>query len=83
MEALFKALIWIQQNLQAPKSEYNSFGKYNYRRQFIRKVQLPQFRINSFCPETFIGSTALWNQVRRRRSRTWRTNICEIYPLLL
>ena len=31
MEALFKALIWIQQNLQAPKSEYNSFGKYNYR----------------------------------------------------
>ena len=31
MEALFKALIWIQQNLQAPKSEYNSFGKFNYR----------------------------------------------------
>ena len=31
MEALFNALIWIQQNLQAPKSEYNSFGKYNYR----------------------------------------------------
>ena len=31
MEALFKALIWIQQNLQAPKSEFNSFGKYNYR----------------------------------------------------
>ena len=31
MEALFKALIWIQQNLQAPKSEYNSLGKYNYR----------------------------------------------------
>jgi hypothetical protein len=31
MEALFKALIWIQENLQAPKSEYNSFGKYNYR----------------------------------------------------
>lgn len=31
MEELFKALIWIQQNLQAPKSEYNSFGKYNYR----------------------------------------------------
>lgn len=31
MEELFKALIWIQQNLQAPKSEYNSFGKFNYR----------------------------------------------------
>ena len=31
MDELFKALIWIQQNLQAPKSEYNSFGKFNYR----------------------------------------------------
>lgn len=31
MEELLKSLIYIQQHLTAPKSEYNSFGKYNYR----------------------------------------------------
>ena len=31
MNELLKSLIYIQQHLTAPKSEYNSFGKYNYR----------------------------------------------------
>lgn len=31
MNDLLKSLIYIQQHLTAPKSEYNSFGKYNYR----------------------------------------------------
>lgn len=31
MEELLKSLIWIQQNLNAPKDLYNSFGKYKYR----------------------------------------------------
>ena len=31
MEELLKSLIYIQQHLIVPKSEYNSFGKYNYR----------------------------------------------------
>ena len=31
MEELLKSLIYIQQHLTAPKSEYNSFGKYHFR----------------------------------------------------
>lgn len=31
MEELLKSLIFIQQNLNAPKDQYNSFGKYKYR----------------------------------------------------
>lgn len=31
MEELLKSLIYIQQNLNAPKDQYNSFGKYKYR----------------------------------------------------
>ena len=31
MKDLIQSLIYIQQHLTAPKSEYNSFGKYNYR----------------------------------------------------
>lgn len=31
MEELLKSLIHIQQNLNAPKSQYNNFGKFNYR----------------------------------------------------
>ena len=31
MKDLLKSLIYIQQHLTAPKSEYKSFGKYNYR----------------------------------------------------
>ena len=31
MEELLKSLIYVQQNLNAPKSQYNNFGKFNYR----------------------------------------------------
>ena len=31
MEELLKSLIYIQQNLNAPKGQYNNFGKFNYR----------------------------------------------------
>ena len=31
MEELLKSLIYIQQNLNAPKSQFNNFGKFNYR----------------------------------------------------
>ena len=31
MEELLKSLIYIQQNLNAPKDQFNSFGKYKYR----------------------------------------------------
>lgn len=31
MEELLKSLIYIQQNLNAPKDQYNNFGKYKYR----------------------------------------------------
>lgn len=31
MEELLKSLIYIQQNLNAPKNQFNNFGKYNYR----------------------------------------------------
>ena len=31
MEELLKSLIHIQQNLNAPKSQFNNFGKFNYR----------------------------------------------------
>lgn len=31
MEELLKSLIFIQQNLNAPKGQYNNFGKFNYR----------------------------------------------------
>ncbi len=31
MKELLEALIYIQQNLTAPKTEYNSFGKFHYR----------------------------------------------------
>lgn len=31
MEKLIKELVKIQKNLKAPKNQYNSFGKYNYR----------------------------------------------------
>jgi hypothetical protein len=30
MEELLKALIDIQQNLNAPKGQYNNFGKFNF-----------------------------------------------------
>ena len=30
MEELLKSLIFIQQNLNAPKGQYNNFGKFNY-----------------------------------------------------
>ena len=31
MEELLKSLIYIQQNLNAPKNQFNNYGKYNYR----------------------------------------------------
>ena len=31
MEELLKSLIYIQQNLNAPKGQFNNFGKFNYR----------------------------------------------------
>ena len=31
MEELLKSLIDIQQNLNAPKGQFNNFGKFNYR----------------------------------------------------
>ena len=31
MEDLLKSLIDIQQRLDAPKGQYNNYGKYNYR----------------------------------------------------
>lgn len=69
MEELLKSLIDIQQRLEAPKNQFNSFGKYNYRSlEDIQAALKPllkehscgirfQDEIVEFCGRTFLKTT--------------------------
>lgn len=69
MEELLKSLIYIQQNLNAPKDLYNHFGKYNYRslegiEAAIKPLLLEQScgirfsdEIEEHCGRTFLKTT--------------------------
>lgn len=69
MEELLKALIDIQQNLNAPKGQYNNFGKFNYRSLEDIEAAIKPFlakhscgirfsdEIEDHCNRTFVKTT--------------------------
>ena len=69
MEELLKALIDIQQNLNAPKGQYNNFGKFNYRSLEDIEAAIKPFlakhscgirfsdEIEDHCNRTFVKAT--------------------------
>ena len=69
MEELLKALIDIQQNMNAPKGQYNNFGKFNYRSLEDIEAAIKPFlakhscgirfsdEIEDHCNRTFVKTT--------------------------
>ena len=69
MEELLKALIDIQQNLNAPKAQYNNYGKFNYRSLEDIEAAIKPFlakhscgirfsdEIEDHCNRTFVKTT--------------------------
>ena len=69
MEELLKSLIDIQQNLNAPKGQYNNFGKFNYRSLEDSEAAIKPFlakhscgirfsdEIEDHCNRTFVKTT--------------------------